>query len=273
MKMYFSRSLFLLVLVVTLFSSCKKRRDGVDLIVARDQGTAEACFNDLKNIADEAFSGQLFLYRGAQDTLVHGCATVIRDTSANPKTIVVDFGSANCQCNDGKNRRGKINITYTGLYRDPGTIITLTPDQYFVNDHQLIGTKTVTNEGRNTNNNLWYSIVVNGQVVKPNNGGTITINSTRQREWTEGESTVLNWLDDVYLITGYGNGVASNGEAYTVAIVIPLRKEMSCYHFVSGSIRVLPGSRPERLIDFGAGTCDNSATITVNGTTYPVSLY
>lgn len=272
MKTFKFASAGLLLALLTFSSSCRKERDDNDLAVSRDNALAESSFNELKNIADEAYSGNMVIYRAPQDTLIFGCATVIRDTTANPKTITVDFGSVNCACNDGKNRRGKVIVSYTGAYRDPGTVITHTTNQYFVNDNQVIGTKTVTNEGRNGSNNLWYSIVVNGQVIKANNGGTITWNSTRQREWIAGESTLLNWLDDVYLITGTANGIAATGETFTATITSPLRKELSCYHFVSGTLKVEPANHAERIIDWGSGTCDNTATVTINGNTYTISL-
>lgn len=259
-------------IILTVFSSCRKERDTEDFQTVSDNALAENSFNELKNIADEAYSGNMVIYRSAMDTLVYGCATVIRDTTGNGGTITVDFGTSNCQCNDGKNRRGKVIFTYTGPYRDSGTVITHTPDQYFVNDNQLTGTKTVTNMGRNNAGNLWYAIHVDGTVIKANNGGTITWVSDRTREWVAGESTVLNIFDDAYLISGTGNGVAANGESFTAQIITPLRKEIGCYHFVSGSISITPESRPTRVIDYGNGTCDNNATVTVNGNTYSIQL-
>lgn len=272
MKSPFIKSATIVLFTTLALYSCRREREDLDFSASRDNALAETYFNELKNIADEAYSGNMLVYRSPQDTLVYGCATVIRDTSSNPKTITVDFGPVNCQCNDTKYRRGKVVFTYNGAYRDPGTVITHTPQNYFVNDNQLTGSKTVTNMGRNAANNLWYQISVNGSVIKANNGGTITWVSNRQREWIAGESTVLNWLDDVYLITGNANGTAANGESFVATILSPLRKEMSCYHFVSGSLKVEPSNHAERVVDWGSGNCDNTATVTVNGNTYTISL-
>ena len=59
---------------------------------------------------------------------------------------------------DGKNRRGIINVSYTGSYRATGSVHTITFTDYFVNDNQLLGVKTVTNTGLNTNNNPTWTV-------------------------------------------------------------------------------------------------------------------
>jgi hypothetical protein len=41
---------------------------------------------------------------------------------------------------------------------------------------------------------------------------------------------------------------------------------------VSGIIEVTPDNVSPRLIDFGTGSCDNAATVTVNGNIYNVEL-
>lgn len=265
-------SLYSILLGSIVFSSCRKNNDrDSDWSAATDNALAESSFNELKNIADEAYSGNMQLYRATEDTLVFGCATVIRDTTGSVKTLTVDFGTTNCACNDGKNRRGKVIVTYTGFYRDSATVITHTPDNYYVNDNQLLGTKTVTNMGRNGSGNIWFDIAVNGQVIKANNGGTISWVSDREREWVAGEST-LTWLDDSYLITGNASGTRSNGEAFTVDILTALKVNLSCRYIVSGSLQVTPANHSARLVDYGTGACDNQATVTINGNVYNVTL-
>ena len=67
-------------------------------------------------------------------------------------TIIVDFGDGypdDC-LKYGKERRGKIIITYTGKYRDSLSVITTTFDQYYVNNNWIQGERIVTNNGRNS---------------------------------------------------------------------------------------------------------------------------
>jgi hypothetical protein len=270
-----SNKLFFFIAAITIvLASCKKNHSyekDKDTTGATDNALAEAMFMDLKNIADQAESGNMVFYRGAEDTAVFGCATVISDTTVTPNSLIIDFGTVNCLCNDGNNRRGKIMVSYNGPYRDSGTVITHTPDNYFVNDNQLTGSKTVTNMGHDANGNLWYDIDVNGTVIKSGGGGTITWTSERQRTWIAGEST-LTWLDDVYLITGWAAGTRVTNEPFNAIIITPLRKEIGCRHIVSGSFDFTSGVRPVRRLDYGSGTCDNNATVTLDGVTYNIVL-
>lgn len=269
MKPIFKSTLILLAAGLVL-SSCRRERDpDNDTSAAGDNSLAEGCFDDIQNISEEAYAGNLSGYRA--DTLVFGCATVIRDTTSSPRTLVIDFGTTNCPCNDGRNRRGKILTSYTGGYKDPGTVITHTTDNYFVNDNQVLGTKVVTNMGSNTDGNLYYTIDVDGSIIKANGGGTITWTSDRIREFIEGVSTQV-WDDDVYLITGTGSGTRPNGQTFSVTILTALRKEIGCRHFVSGSFELIPSGKPARVLDYGSGTCDNLATVTINGNTYNITL-
>lgn len=260
------------------FSSCRrdKNDEDKDTSSAADNALAEGTYNDVVNIADQASTGSLSSYMTTENSsgersLLSTCATVTIDTVATPHTITVDFGSSNCLCSDGRYRRGIINISFSGRYRDAGSTHTITFTNYYVNDNKVMGTKTVVNNGPNSSGNLTYSITVNGQIVKASGGGTITWNSTRTREWIVGESTPA-WNDDVYLITGSASGTSAGGTSFTLNITSALRKEIGCRHFVSGSFALTPSGKAVRYVDYGSGGCDNSATVTINGNTYNITL-
>ena len=42
--------------------------------------------------------------------------------------------------------------------------------------------------------------------------------------------------------------------------------------FTSGTITHTPNNKPTRIIDYGDGTCDNKATVTINGKSYDILL-
>jgi PBP1b-binding outer membrane lipoprotein LpoB len=270
----------------TLFTSCRKNDEDNETGAATDNAFAEANFNDVANIADQAgFNGNTSTYRTGQDdgTLLSACATVTRDTanSSNPDTITVDFGSTNCLSLDGRYRRGKIVITYSGgqNYRDSGLVATIVPQNYFVNDNGISGTKTITNRGHITNGKLTWDVVTSGTVVLANNGGTITWNSTKTKVLLAGETYYngpITWQTAKVGITGSANGTSAQGESFTANITSQLIRDFSCTanrkHFVQGTFDFTPGSRPTRTVDFGNGACDNTATVTINNNTYTITL-
>lgn len=267
-------SVLVIMLISSTFFACQKldKSDDNPSVVA-DNAMAESLFNEVKDIADEAWKASSSGKSGQEtDWVIIGtCATITHDTTVVPRTLTIDFGAVNCLCADGKNRRGIIQISYTGGYRDSGTVITHTFNNYFVNDNQILGTKTVTNNGMNTSGNLSFSIVVNGSIIKAGNAGTISWSSNRTREWIAGSSTPI-WIDDVYLITGSASGTTANATTFTMLITTPLRKEIGCKYFVSGIMDVTPSGKPTRTIDYGNGSCDNIITVTINGHTFTVLL-
>jgi hypothetical protein len=274
-------STFIAVAVIgssLLFTSCKKdaSKDS-DVESAENNSLAEASFNDVTTISDQAAIGGSVNMRVADGTredgsLGSGCATVTIDTVSTPHIITIDFGSTNCVCNDGRTRRGKILLSYSGRYREAGTTISISFNNYFVNDNQLTGTKTITNQGLNNAGNLVYKIDVNGQVIKANGAGTITWTSSRQREWTAGASTPLVWSDDAYSVTGTASGTNATGKSYTINITKPLVRKMSCRWFESGTLDVTPEGKPTRTLDYGTTGCDANATVSILGYSFPIVL-
>jgi hypothetical protein len=284
------KNLFSITIVVTSISltiiGCKKEKTApsetsdTDTSVAADNSLAEATFNDIQNISDQAANGELKFYSPTYNGSIsenqsfekNSCATIKHDSLSTPKTLVIDFGTTNCLCQDGKNRRGQINISYSGKYRDIGSVHSISFTNYFVNDNEIKGTKTVTNNGKNTNGHTTFSIVVNGQIIKANNGGTATWKSSRTREWLAGEDTKKDWTDDVYSITGSTSGTSANGGVYTSTIKTALHRALNCNWFDAGVIEINQIGKVLKTIDFGSGTCDANATVTISGKSYPITL-
>lgn len=270
------RFLLAAAVIGVTFISCRKHKDDedIDTTSSNDNALAEGTYNDAANISDQAAAGNLASYIAASNTGVKtplsACAVITRDTISMPHLITVNFGTSNCLCNDGRYRRGIINISYSGQYRDSASTHTITFTDYFVNDNRIMGTKTVVNNGHNAAGNLTYSITVNGQIAK-STGGTITWNSSRTREWIIGENTPT-WGDDVYLISGTASGTSVSGNSFTVTITTPLRREIGCRHFVSGKFTLSPSGKADRYFDFGNGACDNQATVTINGRVNIITL-
>jgi len=206
------------------------------------------------------------------------CATITNDTANNVLTI--DFGTSPCLCKDNRYRQGQIISSYTGKYRDSGTIISTTFNNFYVGVNntamnQITGTKTVTNNGHNAAGNLNWTIVAALNVLKANNGGTVIFNETRNREMIAGESTPFIFSDDKFQVTGSANGTTARGDNYTAQVLTghELIRDMSCpKHFTQGQVDITVGTKPTMTLDYGSGTCDNSATVTRNGKTKTITL-
>jgi len=269
-----------------VFYGCKKEQStandptDTDTRAAEDNSLAEGTFNDVNNIAGQAVQyGTLATYKLSHDasSLLSSCATVtVYDTSGHG-TITIDFGATPCLCLDLRYRQGIINIQYSGMYRDSGSVITITFNNYYVgwaqaSMYKVMGTKVVRNTGHNAAGHTVFSIDVNGSLLNTS-GQTMSWVSQRQREWIAGESTtgIGNWQDDEYKITGSASGTTFYGSTYTVVITQPLHVALNCRWIEDGKFDLTPNGKPTRSVDFGSG-CDNRATVTINGFSFQVIL-
>lgn len=265
------------------FSSCQKEKKSYDSSYAEDNAYLENVYNNVSGIADEAYelSSGKSSRELASSFYLSDCAEVLIDLSSNPYLISVDFGEENCLCNDGRYRRGKILVTFTGMYREPGTIITHSLENYFVDDDEVIGSMVVTNTGLNEQNNMQYDVSINGEVHKANDGRTITYTSDRTREWIEGRES-FEIMDDVYLISGTASGTSSEivsegsttqlTNSWQMSTANPLRVALNCKWISAGTLLVNVSGWDEATIEYGDGNCDNDVFVIYNGKTYTVKL-
>lgn len=238
--------------------------------MAADNALAENSYEDAGDYSDMSM-GFDFPKSALIDTVYKGtCAVATLDTSVSPRKLIIDFGTNNCKCDDNKYRRGKIIVTYTGKYFRQGTVVTQSFDNYFVNDHKIMGTRTITNKGRNALDRMYWEIVVAGQIVKANNGATITWNCQRTREWVAGEGQGhANWE---FAITGVANGSSNSGLSYSCEISQELIKKTACPWIVSGVMAIQPNGKPAIGLNYGNGDCDNIIFATINGKTVTILL-
>lgn len=265
------KKIFVFLLITTTIISCRRsvRDNDNDTRAAQDFALADIASNDIWSLVKEVMETEPGL---RASSLNLGCATVTVDTLAFPMTVSIDFGTSNCLGGDGRNRRGIINATFTGKYRDSLSVITITTNNYYLNDYKIEGTKVVTNKGHNSDGNLWFTVVVSNAIItEPAGTWNIRFNSTRNRYWVAGESTAV-LSDDEYDITGTMDGYSRTGNHFTASTTSALRIKLSCAWIVSGIIVVQPDNVAPRTIDFGTGNCDNDAKVTVNGYEFNVEM-
>ena len=177
---------------------------------------------------------------------------------------------------NGRYRRGKILISYTGNYADSGSTHTITFDNFYQNDNKVEGTKTVTNMGHNSLGQPYFNVTVNGTITLASGAGTIITNSTRVRTWTDGYTTPGDFSDDKYALTGTGTITRPSGAVVGVNVSssAPLIMVAGCRWIEAGTITFTLPSGLTRSINYGStATCDNQAVLTTaSGTTVNITL-
>jgi len=271
--MFTSLSIIFFILLTT--HACRKKDKDEDKEISQqssnDNSDAESIFADVYDQVDNGY----YKAMNQKNSKDRDCPMVTLssyDTVTFPKTLTIDFGTT-CTGPYGVERKGKIIAVISGKYKNSGTVITISFDNYYRNGNKVEGIKTVTNKGRNTDNHLYYEVKVQDASITNTEGKVIRWNSVRQREWVEGESTNWpNWTDDVYLITGSADGINKAGNAFNVTITKSLRIALNCRYITSGTFSIQTGSDPIINFDYGSGTCDNIATANVNGKIYNITL-
>lgn len=287
------------VLSAATFSSCKKKHDDedTDTSEAQDHSLAETNSNDIISMASEiSESGNSSSYRTGDENSVFGlsCASIYRDTVRRVDSAVF----AGTLCLDGKTRSGALTFTYASStakhYRDPGFSCTVKSYNYMVNGNQVnIINKTITNTtpaGFNpATTNLTWTITGNLSVVKAGNGGTHTFTFTKYKTLLNtsdanvyhGAATPISWNLAQVGFTGNASGTTAKGRNYTANITSQLWRYMTCspdpnhpghHPFIKGSIDFTPSGKATRTIDYGSGSCDLDATVTINGHSHPITL-
>ena len=269
--------IFAVLALPLLISSCKKDDIDSDTNTAKSESSIEQYYTEINDISDQVSrTGNTSGFKVTEQVaFLSSCSVITFDTSSlvsvnNPDTTIIDFGTG-CIGNDGKSRSGKIIISSTGRYFDQGTVVTITPQNYFVNGNGVSGSRVVTNTGNNSSGQPTFTVQVNGTVTL-SSGEIITWSASRIRTWIVGYDTPLLFADDEISVTGSSNGTNVNGENWTCLINTPLVHKRSCREIVSGSKTVTPSSRPVRLINYGNGECDDTFEVTINGNTYTITI-
>lgn len=193
------------------------------------------------------------------------CATitVTPNDSTYPKTVTIDFGDS-CRGRDGKVRSGKIVLHFTGPIRRPGSVVTMTFVNYYVNRVHIEGTKIFKNLSEPPMLHKWSVEVLDGKVTFPNGRG-YTYDGIKTVKQIAGMLTNVV-RDDVYQITGRSKTVFRNGTTVNINTEDPLIKKVACHWISEGTLKIKINNRVF-FLDFGFpnnGGCDNKALLTWN---------
>ena len=264
-----------------LFTACKKTEsnplsdDDDNGGYATDLSRIEWMSNDAISIADAAGDYYNGSYMKGTNTF-GACATVSTDTLSNPHVLIVRFGNTNCQCLDGRNRRGTILISYTGDYSDSNKSHTITYQDYFVNDIQLTGNTKVIRVDTTVVGNWYYKVKVDDTMINTPNQ-YITWKGTLVRKWIAGYSTG-DRNDNVFSISGSATLTRANGHFFACDIETPLQFALNCDYAESGVVNVAGYNGEARILNYGLGstnapgTCDNAAQLNIGVHVYQIGL-
>ncbi|GIV30205.1 MAG: hypothetical protein KatS3mg028_1271 [Bacteroidia bacterium] len=181
-----------------------------------------------------------------------------------------DFGTCGGYTFDGIPRTGKWNITFrNGGIKKPGASMRIQLLNYKLSTVTYSADSIVFKNGGMNNGIYTYTIsVYNALCTAPS--WTISYNSTRSV--SVDTKNTSDPTDDVVTITnGTANGKNREGRTFNVNIT-NLTKPANCKYITKGTVEIKPDGLNTRTINYGDGTCDNKATVTVNGNSFEITL-
>ncbi len=260
----------IVTLSVSMFlTSCSKDDDSTvtedtltsELTAEQSKMTAEA-----EQASDEVFDLLDMAYAEQEEdanrnaSLFTSCVSITLSYENGTTFITLDFGLG-CELNNGAIVSGIVNLSYGPIVAGTRTI-TYTFDDFTYNNKGVAGGGTIYRQRNNANGNP-QSTVNKAIEITFQNGVVADVNGTRVAEWIEGVGSGT-WLDNVVLVTGDRDIEFSSGFTHSALVTEALRREAICPYFVSGTIEITRNNG-EGTLDFGDGTCDNQALLTVNG--------
>ena len=283
MKLISNRIILAVVFILaTALYSCQKENSSSsnettvseeDAVSYSDESAqAEGSFDDIEDISMQAADEEGVTSAGGRVfPFVHlrlrlgPCAviTVTPNDSTYPKTVTIDFPGDGCWCADGKHRKGTITLFFTGPIRHPGSVLTITLTNFYLNRAHIEGTKTISN--LSTPNGIKFTVQVTGGKVTFPSGRGYTYESLKYKAQIDGAST-NDVADDVYKIEGRSKTQFNNGVTINLNTETPLIKKVACDWISDGTLKIKINSRV-LFLDFGApnnGDCDNKALLTWN---------
>jgi hypothetical protein len=292
-------SLLIFISTAVMITACKKDNssnpsskndDSTAANLSASSATADNAYDDVFSIALQTGSDNNIVYgsssslgqvgvngnQGGTTTMGDGDTIKYTVTPAGdvfPKTIVVDFGTG-VTGPYGIIRKGKITYVFSGRLATPGTTVSATFTDYYINGYKLEGTYSATNTSTINGNSITFSFttsVSNGKITYPDGTTWYTYSGSKKVVQTDGTSTLLDASDDVYSVTGSNTIASSSGNTLKDSITTALVKKVSC-RYVSSGIISFTFNDVSGTLDYGDGTCDNKAVIKVGAINLEVEL-
>jgi hypothetical protein len=197
---------------------------------------------------------------------VDSCVTVSVSSSSYPREIIIEYLKG---CSTHKHdKSGKIIIDLSDTITNAGAVQTITYQDFYIDSVRVDLEATLTNLGQNSSGN-WEIGKTYLQTISKGDEVAVRKNNETQ-EWISGFETA-DKSDNIYYLSGSGSIIVNDTLKYSKEITSPLLYDAGCDYIKSGIVE-LTRNGSVAIIDYGDGTCDNKATITIDTTTQEINL-
>lgn len=262
------RSIFALLIIMVALNSCSNNDEELQ-IDTTSQDTLEIAFATEVDAASSAVTDvvtEVFEFDEAnpngrvQPPVLPDCVIITVVAEQGFREVTIDFGSDGCLVR-GHILKGKIVFSYTRDLEAQEILITYSLIDFYFDNKNVLGNRTILRERENANGNPQFTHTLDLTVIWPN-GVQASRSGTKIREWVEGFGSGV-FSDNVFEVSGNWTTSFVNGNTHTYEVETPLRREVICTYFVSGTVAI-QRTNFGGIFNYGNGDCDNQATFTFN---------
>jgi hypothetical protein len=238
----------------------------LDVTQARKSAELDNITDDISAITENQIDIQSRDAQTTNDTpenFLPTCVTITVVVAENTWTRTIDFGTEGCTMPNGKVLKGKIIIAKSVNTSPLSKTYSITFENFYVNARLIEGNKTIVRSLTTVAPIHPTSAMTMNITVTFPNGESFVRTGNRVSEMIEGFGTPI-WSDNIFSVTGTWSTTRPNW-SQTTTITSPLLFKMNCqYRLVQGVVQIVRNNNTASL-DYGDGTCDNQATLNLNG--------
>ena len=267
------------VLGIAGLSGCNnsERDEDLETLTAREVSLAYHIFDDaFREVHRFAMRDPLINDTGI-DLEFESCikrATVSDTAAIFPLYLEINYGGKDNLCDDGFERFGILEASFSGKYLNKGTVVEITFDEYYKDDFNVKGTSRITNLGLNSNGYMTYLWEVEGGRITSTNTD-YTWEGVHRKYWVAGRSNNSQGEvdDDVFLIKGIATGRNTRGNTFVNEITEAYTSDLSCQWFTSGRSGISVPNLEYRTLNYGeSADCDNKLIERRNNTYFHLEI-
>lgn len=289
--MQFKNTIFLFLVFALVLTACSKEEENISQQeretfekAAQDFLLADNIFETVLKMVDAEARQQAdlngFQAPGNEVEIRDNCPGVNLDLTENslfPATLTLDFADG-CNPNGGPLISGQVTAVFDGLLLNPGSSYQLTFTNFIYDGQTVEGSYRLSNDGEDSNGYRTLSASIDGSITTTE-GRTIEFQSLTLRKQTEGGDTdffsdgLEGIFDDVWSITREASIQTSDGDRLAIITPSAIRIPLLCRWPVSGYYQLdLNSQNLTGSIDFGDGSCDNKALLTIGDYSREIEL-
>jgi hypothetical protein len=186
-----------------------------------------------------------------------------------PITILIDYGDSTV-LHHGKTISGTVSIEITAEKNTDGAKCIITYNGCKIDSVTVTGTDVELFNGDNASTRK--NTITTDVNFELDNGTKLTRKGTSVHEWLEGLATQQEHADDKIQKTGSLSVSSSDGNEWVKTIKDPLIRLGDCHHYVQGTVEYILNENTVATLDYGSGTCDNTALLTIGDEQVEITL-